>query len=240
MVCPCGLTLRRAKAGPKRSCSNKKIERDDDSQISHPDLGGVSVLMSNLQKLFNEAMFALNNRNYGDAEKLFRKILREDKKHVPTLNLLTVILMSMGRFSEAEEFISLAVKLNQSSDASFYNYGLILKHLNKPQRALEQFNKALELKRGVAETWNSRGTIYNDLERYEEAISDFEQALLLQPKYSEALANKGKSLALLKRYDEAFAAYDEALALKPDLENAWLGRGNVFYGLKRFNEAVAA
>ena len=34
-----GLMLRRAKAGRKRSCSKKKLERDDDSTKSHPALG---------------------------------------------------------------------------------------------------------------------------------------------------------------------------------------------------------
>jgi hypothetical protein len=32
--------LRRAKAGPKRSCSNNKLERDDDSKKSHLALSG--------------------------------------------------------------------------------------------------------------------------------------------------------------------------------------------------------
>src|SRR5580704_7274629 len=35
-----GLMLRRAKAGRKRSCSNKKLERDDDSKKSHLAVGG--------------------------------------------------------------------------------------------------------------------------------------------------------------------------------------------------------
>jgi hypothetical protein len=30
-----GLTLRRAKAGRKRSCASKKLKRDDDSKKSH-------------------------------------------------------------------------------------------------------------------------------------------------------------------------------------------------------------
>jgi len=196
--------------------------------------------MSNLQKTFNEAISAFNNQKLQDAEKLFRKVLSEDRKHVAALNLLTVLLMSVGRFAEAEEFIDLAVNLNQSSDVSFYNYGIILKHLEKPQRALEQFNKALNLNRNVSETWNNRGTIFNDLKRYHEAIADFDQALSLQPTYPGALTNKGKSLTALKRYDEAFAAFDKALSIKPDLAEAWLGRASVFTNLKRYGEAIVA
>src|SRR5260370_41454996 len=40
------LMLRRAKAGRKRSCSNKKLERDDDSTKSHPALAGAIPKMS--------------------------------------------------------------------------------------------------------------------------------------------------------------------------------------------------
>ena len=35
--------------------------------------------------------------------------------------------MTMERFAEAEGFIAKAVQLNQSSDVSFYNYGIVLK-----------------------------------------------------------------------------------------------------------------
>ncbi len=196
--------------------------------------------MSNVQELFNQAVSALNSRNYKEAEKLFRAVLEKDAKHVPALNLLAALLMSMERFGEAEKFIASAVNLNQGSDVSFYNYGLVLKQLNRPQEALEQFNRALQINGNVPETWNNRGTILNDLKLYQEAIADFERALLLQPTYSEALANKGKSLKALRLYDEALAAYDKALVLKPDLAGAWLGRGDVLYDLERNDEALTA
>jgi tetratricopeptide (TPR) repeat protein len=196
--------------------------------------------MNNTRKIFDEALSALNNRDLSRAEERFRRVLRSDDAHIPALNLLTVILMSLGRFSEAEPFIAKAVKLSPRSDVSFYNYGLISKKLNKPREALEQFSKALELNPNVAETWNNRGTVRNDLKEYESAISDFDSAIELNQNYAEAYANKGKSLTRLRRYDEAFIAYDKALSLKPDLAEAWLGRGNVCCFLKRHDEAFAA
>src|SRR5216683_178246 len=90
--------------------------------------------MSNGQRIFNAALAALSSRNLLEAERLFRDVLRLDKSYVPSLNLLTVVLMNMVRFDDAEEFICRAVELNQSSDVSFYNYGLILKQLNKPRK----------------------------------------------------------------------------------------------------------
>ena len=195
--------------------------------------------MSDTVQIFNDAISAVNNRDLKRAEELFRGIIKTDESHIAALNLLVVVLMSMKRFAEAEQFIARATSLNQQSDVSFYNYGLISKHLNKPQQALENFSKAIALNPDIAETWNNRGTVLNDLNKYNLAISDFDKAIAINGQYSEAYANKGKSLMLLKRYDEAFAAYDQALAIKPGLEVAWLGRGNVFWSLQRYDEALA-
>jgi protein O-GlcNAc transferase len=196
--------------------------------------------MGSVEETFQKAIKAINSGRPLEAERLFKDVLKYQPKNIAALNLLTVALMSLERYEEAEKFISRAVELNQSSDVSYYNYGLISKALNKPQQALTQFDNALGLKTNVPETWNNRGTVFNDLKQYEKAISDLDRAISLAPKYSEAFYNKGKSLSQLERYDDALAAYDKALSLKPDLVDAWLGRGNVFCDLKRYDEAFAA
>jgi tetratricopeptide (TPR) repeat protein len=64
------------------------------------------------------------------------------------------------------------VRENPRSDATLYNYGLVLKALKRPAEAIERFNAALAVNPAVAETWNNRGTAFNDLGRYDEAIAD--------------------------------------------------------------------
>jgi protein O-GlcNAc transferase len=196
--------------------------------------------MSSAEKIFQDAFGAFNLQKYEDADRLFRKFLKSHPSHVGALNLLTIVLIRMERFAEAEPFIARAVKLDQSSDVSFYNYGIILRALNKPQQALQQFTSALGLNAKASETWNNRGTAYNDLQAYETALADFDQAISLNPAYADAVVSKGKSLVGLKRHDEALAAYEKALSLRSDLTEAWLGRANVFAGLARYVEALAA
>lgn len=196
--------------------------------------------MDRVTQVFNEALTALNNRDLNKAKERFGDVLQLDGAHVPALNLLTVVLMSLNRFAEAEPLIAKAVRLNPNSDVSFYNYGLISKQLNKPRQALEAFNKALAINRSVAETWNNRGTVFSDLKKYDAAIGDFEQAIRLNPGYAEAYVNRGKASGRLKQTEAAFVAYDKALSLKPDLVEAWLGRGDVFFDLGRHSEALAA
>jgi predicted O-linked N-acetylglucosamine transferase (SPINDLY family) len=196
--------------------------------------------MSDSKKIFNDALAALNGNDLSRAEKLFRRVIKFDKSSVSALNFLVVVLMRLARFAEAEPFIARATLLNKNSDVSFYNYGLISKHLNKSRQALDNFSKALDLNPNVPDTWNNRGTVFNDLKDYESAIADFDKALALNPNYGEAYANKGKSLTLLKRYQDACPVYDKALAINPNLESAWLGRGNVLAWFKRHDDALVA
>ena len=174
------------------------------------------------------------------AERLFKQVLQSQPKHVPTLNLLSVLLTRSGRFDEAERYVRLALAENATSDATYYNYGLILKALKRPAEAAERFTQALKLNAAVAESWNNRGTVFSDLRRYREAIADFDRAIALNKDYADAFFNKGNALAALKSYRPALVAYDRAVALGPDRAEAWLGRGNVLTELNEYDNAFAA
>jgi predicted O-linked N-acetylglucosamine transferase (SPINDLY family) len=123
---------------------------------------------------------------------------------------------------------------------TLYNYGIVLKVLNRPAEAMQRFSEAVKLNPSVAETWNYRGATFGDLARHEEAIADFDKATALNPRYAEAFQNKGKSLLALARGDEALAAFDRALAINSALAEAWLGRGHVFAQLQKYGDALAA
>jgi protein O-GlcNAc transferase len=192
------------------------------------------------QDRFQQALSAMQNGRAEDAARLFRQVLQSQPKHVGALNLLSFLLTQLGQFEEAESYARRAVKENASSDATFYNYGLILKALKRPAEALERFSQALKINPRIAETWNNRGTTFNDLKRYREAIADFDRAIAINPNYADAFLNKANALADLKNFAKSLAAYDQALALKSGLSDAWLGRGKALAGLEQFDEALAA
>ncbi|HEX3710122.1 MAG TPA: tetratricopeptide repeat protein [Pseudolabrys sp.] len=190
--------------------------------------------------IFSQAMASLQAGRLGDAEQLFKNVLRQQPNHLGALNLLGIMLTQLQRYAEAESYLKSALKLNANSDVTLYNYGIILKALKRPGEALERFSQAISVKPDVAETWNNRGTVLSELKRDDEAIADFDRAIALQPNYAEASYNKGKSLVEIKHPNEALAAFDRALSLKPVLAEAWLGRGHAYDELKRFPEALAA
>lgn len=196
--------------------------------------------MNSVEREFQDAVRALQSGRLHEAEPRFRALLKAQPKNVAALNLLTIVLMNTGRHAEAEKVIAKAIRLNQSSDTSYYNYGVILKALDRPRDALTQFDNAIRLNPLVPETWNNRGVVCNDLKQYDDAIRSFDRAVSLAPNYADALHNKGKALSELRRYDEALSAFDRALALQPGLPEAWVGRGNCLGHLMRRDEAMVA
>jgi protein O-GlcNAc transferase len=192
------------------------------------------------QETFQHALTAMQKGKADNAARLFKQVLQSQPRHVGALNLLCLLLTRLGRYEEAEIYARRALHESASSDATFYNYGIILKALKRPVEALEQFSQALKINPSVAETWNNRGTVFSDLQRYREAIADFDRAIGLNPNYSDAFCNKANALTELKSYEQSLPVYDRALALKPDQAEAWVGRGKALAGLRQSEAALAA
>ncbi len=196
--------------------------------------------MASLEKIYHDAVAALQARRLQDAETLFKQFLKRQPKNFGALSLLTSVLLMMNRHAEAEKFAAEATRLDKNSYAAAYNYGLILKKLGKPTLALKQFEQALRLNPKDPDAWNNRGIAFNELKNYSAALSDFDEAISLNGKYADAYYNKGNSLFALGRTDDALAAFETSRNLQPAMAEAWLGSGNVFRQLEKFDEAVAA
>jgi protein O-GlcNAc transferase len=197
-------------------------------------------MTASADEIFHQAISAMRARDVAAAERGFKRTLQLQPKHIGALNMFTALLAMQNRFEEAERYARVALSEDARSDATLYNYGVILKSLKRPVEALERFSQALKIDPSVAVTWNNRGTVFNDLRRYDDAIGDFDTAIRLDPQYAEAFSNKGKSLTHLKRLDEASFAFETALKLNPKLAEAWLGRGNVFCDRKQYDDALVA
>lgn len=197
----------------------------------------VAVLIDN--GTLERALAALQAGDVAGAEQSFRALLRAQPRHVGALNLLGIALMRQGRFAEAEDSLRQAIEVSRS-DATLFNYGLVLKALNRPEEALKRFTEALAINPAAAETWYNRGIVLCDVRRFADALADFAKALELNSHYAEAWFARGNALRDLKRYDEALSAYDRALALQPNWAVAHNNRGAVLFYLERYADALVS
>jgi protein O-GlcNAc transferase len=57
---------------------------------------------------------------------------------------MAVALMQLGRFTEAESYFRRALQHAPPSDATLYNYGIVLRVLNRPAEGLATLQRGLE------------------------------------------------------------------------------------------------
>ena len=191
-------------------------------------------------RLFDQALEALNNRRFKEAETLFRNIISNDARNFDALHMLGIACTENGKPSEAEDFFLMALSIDPRFPPLFHNYGLFLAKLKRHQESIDQFNKALALNDKYAPVYSDRGISLMELGRLEESLASHNMAAALAPNAPTVFYNRANTFFKQKNYDFARVDYDRALALHPNYANAYCGRGNVCLELKRYDDALAA
>jgi Flp pilus assembly protein TadD len=79
--------------------------------------------LAKVEDLFRQACAAFQAGNLVEAEDLYRKLVRAQPDHLGALNFPGILLTRLGKFGEAERFISSTLRINDGSDATHYNLG---------------------------------------------------------------------------------------------------------------------
>jgi hypothetical protein len=105
---------------------------------------------------------------------------------------------------------------------AYYNQGLTLQGLKRPEESLVSFDNAIAIKPDFAEAYSDRGNTLKDLNRLEEAISSYYQAIAIKPDFAAAHYNSGNVFHELNRIEEAIICYNRAISITPDHVQAHL------------------
>ena len=68
-------------------------------------------MSASIEESFRQAIASFQAGKLIDAEGHFKNVLRDQPDHIPALNLLSVLLTRLARYSEAEPYIALAAKV---------------------------------------------------------------------------------------------------------------------------------
>ena len=175
---------------------------------------------------------------YGEAEPLYREVIKKVPDQFDALHLLGVLEAQKGRHEAAANLIRKALAVNSRSAEAYSNLAHALRAINRPAEALSNYDRALALKTAYPEALNGRGNALRDLKKHDDAVASFDRALTFRPDYAEAFNNRGHALRALGRFEEALGNHERALALKPDFADALLGIGIALQGLERNNDAL--
>ena len=193
--------------------------------------------MTNIAKILQLGIAALNKSNFHEAEKLYRTILQIQPMHPNANHNLGVTLYELGKFNEAEKSYQQAIESNPNFAEAYYNYGITLRKLNRLDEARSNYKKAIELLPNFAIAYYNIGVVNYELGNVEEAEANYKKAIELNPKFVIAYNNFANMLKDLGRLKESEINYKKAIDLSPTFAIAHNNLGNILKDQDKFNEA---
>jgi protein O-GlcNAc transferase len=191
-----------------------------------------------LNFMLQQAIQAFQNNHLERADSILKKVLQADSKNLAALHILGLIKASQGKFKEAIELLTKAVRINPNEASIQYNLAKAMVDFGANQESIPHHKKAVELASNNPEAWLNYGKTLAQLKLHQEALIAFDKAIAINSNLAEAWSNKGNALHQLKQFQEAIVCFDKALNLKPDFAEAWINYGSALEQIKQYQEAI--
>jgi tetratricopeptide (TPR) repeat protein len=175
---------------------------------------------------------------FGEAEELYRRVLREHPRNVDAMRLLAAIAARAGRADEAEPLLERAISIAPDFLAAMLDLGRLRKDQDRFAEALESFDRAVALAPDNPHAHFWRGATLAPASFTYEALAAYEKCLELEPSHAAALLGRGHLLKGVGRYKEAVASYDACIRELPDSGEAYWSLANL--KTYRFADEVVA
>lgn len=214
-----------------------------------------------------EAVKLQESGKTGEAETLFRKVLKTKPDDFVSRYFLGVIAFGSNDYQTALDLFEEAKELNSSFAPLWYNLGIVFCRLGRYHEAITNFNQAVVLDPNYVDAITQRDTLISVVQQTDHRSSapdhPFEysekvcRALELQrcgrfdeaeDLYLDILAANSEdvpslySLGVLeqtkKNPDKALAYFEQGLKIKPDYAPLWYNRGVILHGLKQHDDAI--
>ena len=192
----------------------------------------------NFDKLFTKAINCYNLKNFPEAKKILKEILKKKSDYLDALHLLGHVYLIQKNYNLALNYYNKATKINSNFSDIWVNKGVIYKNIGNYNQSLESYNKAIQIKSNYLEAWFNLGNLHLRLKDFNETIKSFKKVLELNPKNIDALLNLGFSYLKLKKYQNALDHYDKAIKINPNFAKAWSNKGIVLKELKKYQNAL--
>ena len=192
-----------------------------------------------LDALMAQAQAQHHAGRIGQAEPIYREVLRRSPRHFDALHSLGMLALQAGHPQVAADLIAQALAVQPDDAGAHGNLGYVLHLLGRHGDALQSLDRALQRQPQMLEALNNRGNTLSVLGRHDEAVASFDRALALRPDYVEAAYNRGNALHAAGRMLAALAAYDAVIATRSDVAQAYNNRARVLQDLGRQDEALA-
>jgi tetratricopeptide (TPR) repeat protein len=195
--------------------------------------------MDQLEQRFAAALEHHRAGRLQEAGQFYQEILAKTPDHAPSLHLLGVVALQIGRAELAANLIGAAVEVDPGVPAYRNDLGEALRAQGDPEGAARCYEAVIALAPDHAGARVNLGIVRQEQGRFADALALYERAAALRPDLAEPWSNLGALLLQLRRPDEAEAALETARRIAPDDVAVRLNLGNVRLEQGRYDEAVA-
>lgn len=195
----------------------------------------------NLLESLQQAMQALNDKRWDEAERLCQAVLAQQDGNPDALHLLALSYKMSGRLAESLPVYERLVTLYANADfipLVLGNYSNALREAKDYTRARECLERGLAMKPDAHDLHSHLGLVWQDLGDYIKAGECFARAVALKPDYADAWNNYGGVLQKQGKLYEALDAYRRSLALSPNSAVAHYNMGNLLADSNHLAQAV--
>jgi tetratricopeptide (TPR) repeat protein len=165
-----------------------------------------------------------------EAERLFRRVLRQNPDNVDALRLLAQVALSADRADDAEALLERAIGIAPDFLQALLDLGRLRKDQDRYGEALACFDRVIALEPGHPQAHYLRAATLARASFTPEAIASYRRCLALRPRHQGALLGLGHVLKAVGDYDGAVASYTACMHETPDFGETYWSLAN----LKRY------
>jgi len=192
-----------------------------------------------ISALLDRAIDHQNASQLGEAEAIYRQILRVDPNNADANHLLGLLGHQIGKHKEAIVLMNKAIELKPNFAEAHCNLGLAKQALGRMDEAREHFKKAIAIDSSLVMAHNNYGNLLCKADKnYAEAMRCFNKVIALDPTFILAYFNLGNTLVTLKQYAKAVTIFQQAVLIAPQSDLAHYNLAKVLLDVWRVDEAI--
>jgi tetratricopeptide (TPR) repeat protein len=173
-----------------------------------------------------------------EAERLYRRVLRQNPKNVDALRLLASIASGADRSDDAEAMLRMAVELAPDFLLALLDLGRLYKEQDRFADAIACFDRAIALEPSQPQAHYQRAATLARASFTPEAIDSYRRCLALRPEHPGALLGLGHVLKAVGDYENAVAAYAACIRAAPASGESYWSLANL--KTYRFDDTTVA
>jgi len=163
----------------------------------------------------------------GEAEKIYRSILKRDPNHVEAARLLAGLAIENKQYGEAEVFLRHAASNAPDYGRIWIDLTNTLREQEKLDEAMECALKVLEMAPDKPEPHMLIASVAASMNQHEDAIRHYENALKISPDRPGAMSSMAHHLKTVGRQQDSVVMYRKAIEVKPDHAEAYWSLANL-------------